>query len=285
MRTTHWMAACACVGAGCFDDVNFGNVADAVFPSDFELDIDSAPTGLLKPAESTELESSWCWFVAADAGQLHLYSVGMDTGTIEDLGSYGAVEDGFFTAGLAYDGTSSLVMPARDNERASWVRLDLASGTLTASGNPRYHHAVSTIDGSLLVADSRRSSVYASFDDLVAETPAGELGGVGHASRYQVRQGISWGAWHAAGELVVRDLVADEDLGTLELQGFNAWVWGIGVTDRYVHVLDDGRYGLFGNHAPRVVRFDLQTGNKVGYVELWKPSDTLGAPGGLWCDG
>jgi len=131
------------------------------------------------------------------------------------------------------------------------------------------------------------------FDDwtaLNADAPSGTAPGIGHATRYQVRGGIAFAAWHSTGKLVLRDLVSDRDLGELRLGGFyNNWVWGIGVTDEVVHIIDDGRYGLFASRVQRPVRvhrFDRFTGAKLDHVKLMLDEDRpLAQASGLWCDG
>jgi hypothetical protein len=244
--------------------------------------------GSLVPPSSIAGESSWCWFVAPDRHRLGLFAVGMDSGTIEPVGAWPSVNRTFHTAGLAYTG-SSLVMVGYAGSALRWYELDLATGTLNQGPEVEPSVSVTSLDGALVVVGQsdlvREPQVYDDFAALSAGTPSGTLpGSFGFGSTRVQIAGDEWfTAWHSTNEVAVLDVATGQPVETVSLERYDTWVWGIGVVGDRIHLIDDGR-GHHDDGDVWISRFERSTGALVSEVSLGSVASTLW-PSGLYCDG
>ncbi len=223
------------------------------------------------------------------------YSVGAGPGaarvlpatevTLADLGAFGAVPSSFHTGGLAYDGGDRMVLAGYNGNEFEWFELDLPSQTMNRGGaySAEYNVSITSYDGRWLVADGERSLLYDDFDALVAGVSSDHAASVGYVTRYQALGDQVYGAWHSTDEIVVRDLRSDADVDVIPLEGFDTWVWGLGVTDQFLHVIDDGRGAHNTDGVHEISRFDRATGERVSSVRLRRPGAAF-FPSGLYCE-
>jgi hypothetical protein len=121
------------------------------------------------------------------------------------------------------------------------------------------------------------------FDDvaslLAGEEPIASGPTPPHSTRYTFDGTTLYTAWHVGPQVGLYTWDASENLGQLELEGFDGWVWGISATRTDLLVLTDGR----GESGPALLGFDPETGAR-------RSSTPLSLPGiygyyGLWCTG
>jgi hypothetical protein len=101
-----------------------------------------------------------------------------------------------------------------------------------------------------------------------------------NGTRFQAYDGVLYHAWHATNQVRRLDLGSGLELGPVTLESYDTWVWGIGVNDTYLHLIDDGR-GV-GNPVwdSRIARF-LHDGTLVD--EVFIERQLYGRASGLWC--
>ncbi len=85
-----------------------------------------------------------------------------------------------------------------------------------------------------------------------------------------------YGSSHSTSTVEVIDTLADSTT-VLALENYDTWVWGIGVLNGHVHLLDDGRQAPNGDTLLR--SFDPVTGAEQSRVVI---ATAMGAQG-LWC--
>ncbi|MEN0065309.1 MAG: hypothetical protein AAGA48_24400 [Myxococcota bacterium] len=238
-------------------------------------------TGLLIPPPSIATESSWCFTIAPIGRELGIFVVGMDSGTIEEFGRYGQIgSSNIRTGGFAYNGRDELVI---SESRMGFYVVDLDLQTHTYTSSAAALDSVTFYDHQYLTYDiNRQGHRYSTSADVVADNISDFVPETGWFTRSQVRGNLVFGAWHATDAIEVWDVATGQEEPTIFLEDYDTWVWGIGISGTYLHVLDDGRE-ILPTWTPRLARFDMN-GAAVNYVHLdgvnWDDE-----PKGLWCDG
>lgn len=231
-------------------------------------------TGWLVPPAAVAGESVVCYVLEPQNNLLRLYAVGMDTGTLVEHSRWGAATSSFHTAGIAYHG-AHLLTGGYSGNAFSWYDLDLAANTKTA-GPPHGAGAENGVayydDGAnrgflTLEASANRLDRFATAADVVAGVPPNAtLPGFSGFTRFTTDGPTLYGAWHSPREVLVYDVPSGSQTGTILLEDWNAWVWGMSVVGGRLYLIDDGR-GLPGQLDPRIGVFDL-AGNSLGNVLL-----------------
>jgi hypothetical protein len=80
--------------------------------------------------------------------------------------------------------------------------------------------------------------------------------------------GVVYGAWHSI------DAVESVN-GTIPLEDYDTWVWGMDVVDERLLLLDDGRWDGSVDHDAYIHVFDLQ-GNRLRMVNMGRRTSSAG---------
>jgi len=249
------------------DDVADDDVADDDTVADDDVADDD---------DSGESAASRCWTTAPIDGQLAVLQINVDVDTYHEVGRYGSgLDDSFHTAGIAELG-DELIAAGYDGNTTRWTRIDRVTGETEIGLATAEWSVAATPSGNLATFCGGGYCEYASFDALQEGWPVHHANGDYLASRLAVEDGQVYGAWHSTSEIEVYDRLTGALLRTVPLEGWDGWVWGIGVHDGLIHLLD----GDFSE--PRVARFDGETGELLAEVVL-ENLDYDHKPTGLWC--
>lgn len=238
--------------------------------------------------ESLRKESSVCWTLFTEGDKLALHAVGMDSGMQARVMMFENPNDAFFHFGsaLAYDGASTMVAKIEGTNGASLIVLDLEAQAAKLSQTIEgFSDSVTYHDGSWLMprpsSPESRLAVFDSVESLLAQAPVGKHLASTTNGRVQAYEGILYTSAHSTDRLDLVNLENGESLGSVELEGYDEWVRGIGITDDYIHVMGPDRNPDRNGLAHRVARFDHQ-GRFINEAPL-RAGSTLSIPTGLWC--
>ena len=215
--------------------------------------------------EDVVSESHYCMTIIENG----LGLVGLDSGTvcqfgteIEYLTTHGfGIESIAWLDGLLYvcgEGLGAHGLLRINPLDASW---ELA---------PVYCEAVAAYNGGLVTKDLDPFGLmfYPSFDHAMA-LDGESIPGTFHASRMTVQGSTLYTAWHSTDEIDVFRLPSGGTVGTITLEDFDSWVFGISVTSDGLLLLLSMSYDI--------IIFDETTGSRINVV------DELRAMKGLFC--
>ena len=161
------------------------------------------------------------------------------------------------------------------------IRIDPETSTASETNIPC--HAIGRWGGDLaLTTPSGTALAYASEEDLFDDNPSAEFEiGMQTISRGAIIGYELYGAWHSTDTVEVQNLHTGAQR-TVSLQGFNTWVWGVGIEHGLLVVLDDGRAD--NSHAVSKWSFNTFTGHQLDRVPV-SDADDWGTElrTGLWC--
>ena len=228
-----------------------------------------------------------CWTVAPADDQLALIEVDMETGRWREVGRYGAgFDSSFHTPCLAYF-ADALVTSGRAGGGDEFVKIDLSTGETRRGGAFRPPQCVGVHGDELVLfcPDLEGLCFYDDFDAMITGVPSRRVGGPFHASRFTVHRNEIFLAWHSTDVVDVFDADTGAWLRTIELEGFDTWVWGMSVAGGRLHLIDLGG-GVPGDSGQRIVIFDTDTGARLGEVLLpyFEPFPHTAHLSGLWCE-
>jgi hypothetical protein len=227
--------------------------------------------------ESTDLvvapDRDVCWTMSAGLTQIDMASGSAET--VEDYAT-GVYEPDAVTA-ISVDYYRVLVL-----ESGRWFETDLSAETFAA-------HLGSTDAGFAGISAYRGQLVTfcpeAHFQELCFYEDLGQGGESARievdataVSRFTVHGDEGYFAWHSTDTVEVVSMIDGRLLRTIELEGFDTWVWGMSVAGGRLYLLDDGR----GDAGPgtRITSFDAVTGENLGDVVI---GDRATMANGLWC--
>ena len=259
------------------DDTADDDTADDDTVADDDIaDDDVADDDTAGDDDTGETTVSRCWTTAPADGQLAVIEIDVEVGTYNEVGRYGSgLASSFHTAGIAELG-DQLIGAGYDGNTTRWTRIDRATGETEIGAATSEWSVAATSSGNLATICGDGYCEYTSFEELQSGWPVHHADGDYQASRLAVEGDQVYGAWHSTSEIDVHDRLTGARLRTVALEGWDGWVWGIGVHDGFIHLLD----GDFSE--PYVARFDGVTGELLAEVVL-ENLDYDHKPTGLWC--
>ena len=117
---------------------------------------------------------------------------------------------------------------------------------------------------------------YASFADVLDDVPSNEADFAWTNERIAVGGETLFGALHSTNEVATFSASTAESTGSVSLENYNTWIWGMSAIGGELLLLDDGREHGYDVH---VVAFDPATG-----AQNWSASFGQVTLNGLWCD-
>lgn len=213
-----------------------------------------------------------CWTlrVADDADTPEITAMAADQG-----GAGTPVRDlpGFELWGVDSLGQEGTTLYTCDNGSERVLGIDLASGLIT--NTDQECGAVSTWRGEdaraggIVVLPSRERDIwyYPSFADLAAGAGGEVLDASYLGTRMTIADDVAFTTWHAGSTVRLAPVEGEDDLDGLVLEDFDTWIWGLSVVDGTLYVLDDGRSDDHPG-VTRIVAFDVETGDQLGFVAL-----------------
>ncbi|GDX82772.1 hypothetical protein LBMAG42_45830 [Deltaproteobacteria bacterium] len=254
--------------AGCPADAGAGLGGDSAGSTE-DTASDPQDTGVDDPAVEG---GPWCYTFRAsgDAGgtgesQVEQLEIDMSTGVGTTWMTYGGagVTTSFSTSGVAWNG-HTFVVGYYDGNGWRWMELAPSTGLATDYGGVETPW-VAWSGGDYIVQYHAYpdASRYSDLADIVADSPSGSIN-IRGATRFTVADGKLYGMWHSTAEMLLFDAVTGNPMGSIPLEGYNTWVWGISVFDDWMFAIDDGRqYGF-----ERIGWFDRGTGELIADVPV-----------------
>ncbi len=154
--------------------------------------------------------------------------------------------------------------------------FDLVSGDLgplsgdTCMAITPWRGDASYDDGIVLKGTDSVLVYYAGIESLLDGIPDDYLGEARSYDQRMAMEGdVLYSSGHAPDELERTQLPEMTDLGSIPLEDFDTWVWGMSVVNGVLYLIDDGR-GESGTvwASTRLLSFDTETGARLGHVYL-----------------
>lgn len=185
----------------------------------------------------------------------------------------------FETNGVTWNG-HSFVLSYHNGSGDRWLEIDPTRGEVEDLGAARAPSAIAWSGADYIVQTDGESTEkrYADLPSILSDTPSGtiDLSGV---ERFTVADDrVIYGMWHSADQAMILDASDGSLLQELPLEGYDTWVWGISVTERWLFAIDDGRQLPY----KRIGWFNRETGERVADVKVPEGRQGRGYSG-LYC--